>query len=278
MHPEDLEKAQGSENKKTSCNEAVDPGWWKHIFDEIYLLTDARSVCNEKLTRTEADLIERFLEPSADDPLLDLCGGHGRHSLELARRGFSNLTTLDYSAFLLKRGVCAAGGAKSVRFVRADARSLPFKENFYSAVMMMACSFGYFSDDKENTTILREALRVLHPGGVLLLDIADGEKALKNIASNTWHEANLDVLVLRKREPESGGLRVCELVVSKKRGLIRKSHYFEKLYNPRQIRNLLSSSGFDKIKVHRGLDKLSNDCDLGFMSNRMIVTAKKALN
>jgi D-alanine-D-alanine ligase len=35
----------------------VDPDWWKTLFDEVYLLTDARSVCDVRITRREVDLI-----------------------------------------------------------------------------------------------------------------------------------------------------------------------------------------------------------------------------
>ena len=43
----------------------VDPDWWKTMFNEVYLLTDARSVCDEDITRREVDLICELL------PILD---------------------------------------------------------------------------------------------------------------------------------------------------------------------------------------------------------------
>ena len=39
----------------------VNPDWWKRIFDDIYLLTDARSVCDDHLTYREVDLILEML-------------------------------------------------------------------------------------------------------------------------------------------------------------------------------------------------------------------------
>ena len=68
-------------------NIEVDKEWWQHIFDEIYLLTDARSVCDEQLTSREVDYIVGFLRPKKSAKILDLCGGHGRHAIELGRRG-----------------------------------------------------------------------------------------------------------------------------------------------------------------------------------------------
>ena len=61
----------------------VEPDWWKAIFDEVYLLTDARSVCNDAITQREVDLVCELLPVQAEHRILDLCGGHGRHSLEL---------------------------------------------------------------------------------------------------------------------------------------------------------------------------------------------------
>ncbi|MEA1996053.1 MAG: class I SAM-dependent methyltransferase, partial [Gemmatimonadota bacterium] len=148
----------------------VDPEWWKHIFDDIYLITDARSICNERLTRFEADIFEHFLEAGKEDPILDLCGGQGRHSIEFARRGYTNITTLDYSAFLLRLGRDSSL-SDGVKFIRADARCVPVRENAYRSAGIFGCSFGYFSDDNENSAVLSEVHRVLVPGGRVLIDI-----------------------------------------------------------------------------------------------------------
>ena len=64
----------------------VDPDWWKDLFDEVYLTTDARSVCDDEVTRKEIDLLQELIPLSPDQEILDLCGGHGRHSRELALR------------------------------------------------------------------------------------------------------------------------------------------------------------------------------------------------
>ena len=82
----------------------VRPDWWKSLFDEIYLVTDARSVSDGKVTRREVDLFCEILHLGTGDRILDLCGGQGRHSLELSGRGFGGCTVLDYSEVLLEHG------------------------------------------------------------------------------------------------------------------------------------------------------------------------------
>lgn len=41
--------------------ERPNPDWWKTIFDEIYLITDARTVCDDELTCREVDFLEEVL-------------------------------------------------------------------------------------------------------------------------------------------------------------------------------------------------------------------------
>jgi len=51
------------------------------IFDDVYLQTDARSVCDDQLTREEVDFLENGPKISKRWQILDLCGGQGRHAL-----------------------------------------------------------------------------------------------------------------------------------------------------------------------------------------------------
>ena len=53
----------------------VDPDWWKTMFDEIYLITDARSVCNETLTCREVDVICELLPLNSGHRILDRSAG-----------------------------------------------------------------------------------------------------------------------------------------------------------------------------------------------------------
>ena len=100
----------------------VEHDWWKTLFDEVYLVTDAPFVCNPALTKREVDVVESVLGLQPTARLLDVCGGQGRHALELARRGYQHLTVLDYSDFLLDRGRWeAAASGVNVTFCQGDA-------------------------------------------------------------------------------------------------------------------------------------------------------------
>ena len=250
--------------------------WWKKFFNEIYLITDSRSVCDNDLTRRETELLERILKLDKKDRILDLCGGHGRHCLELAKRGYSDLTVLDLSDYLIKLGKGLAKEARcKVRFVRRDARFSGLKADDYSAIFIMANSFGYFPDEKENSRILKETYRLLKKGGRLLLDMADASHVKNNLKPVSWHEANSDVLVCRQRQLEGDVIKAREIVLSKKKGLLRDGFYCERIYNKNKISRLLKRVGFGAVSVKKGVSLHKQKRDYGFLTSRMFVTAVK---
>ena len=65
----------------------VKQDWWETLFDDVYLLTDARSVCDDEITCREIDLVCELLSIQKHQHILDLCGGHGRPSFDLFKRG-----------------------------------------------------------------------------------------------------------------------------------------------------------------------------------------------
>lgn len=250
--------------------------WWKDFFNEIYLITDARSVLNPALTRQETCLLETVLDLDKDDRILDLCGGHGRHSLELARRGYRDLTVLDYSKYLIRLGASLAKEAgRKIRFKCCDARFSGLKAEDYSVIFIMANSFGYFLEERENLRILKETHRLLKKGGRLLLDLTNPDYIRSNLKPFSWHEANKDVIVYRKRDIKGDIIRAREIVISKKKGLLRDGYYCERIYNKDKITSLLKKAGFRNLSIKNNISLHKKKKDYGFLTSRMIVTATK---
>lgn len=257
----------------------VDPDWWKTLFDEVYLLTDAIIVCNPVLTRREVDVVEQALSLSPAHRVLDLCGGQGRHSIELARRGYRQLTVADYAPFLLQRGQReATAGKLPVAFCRADARWIPFRATCFDAVIMMANSFGYFVDVHDDQQVVAEVARVMKRGARFLLDLTDTTFIRRHFCAESWHEITEDVVVCWKRELVDEVIRVREMVISKRQGLLRDRTYAERLYTQERLQTLLSEAGFTSIAVQPNAFVLQaeNGTDYGIAAHRMLITARKA--
>ena len=254
----------------------VDSDWWKTMFDEIYLLTDARSVCNKELTRREVDVICEFLPIHPDHRILDLCGGHGRHSFELCERGFTECTLLDYSQFLINNAKAQASQNNySLEFIRSDARNTGLPSESFDHVIIMGNSLGYIHEPDADSRIIEEAYRLLRPQGWLLVDVTDGAVVKESFNSNAWHEIGNDIVVCRQRELRGKKIYAREMVLSKVKGLIRDRTYAIRLYDAQSLSLLLDQVEFRQVDVQTDFSPHRYKGDYGFMNHRMIATGQK---
>lgn len=257
--------------------EYVRPDWWKHIFNSLYLKTDGDVVNDQEITRREIDLFTSILGLKPEDSILDLCCGHGRHSLELARRGFKNVEGLDISHYLIRRArLQAEKEGLKVKFREGDARRLPYQSDNFDVVMILGNSFGYFESIKEDLQVLKEVRRILRPWGKILIDVADGSYLKETYQKRSWEWVNKQLFVCRERSLSSDGQRLItrEVIVNVKRGVIADQVYAIRLYNKETLRHLLEKAGFTNIVFHGELSPDSKrNQDLGMMEKRIIVTA-----
>jgi D-alanine-D-alanine ligase len=254
----------------------VDPEWWKFLFDEVYLVTDARSVGDGKVTRREVDLFCGLLPLRPADRILDLCGGQGRHSLELSGRGFGGCTVLDYSRILIEHGrIIAADQGRDIDFIQGDAGDTGLPDESFDHVLILGNSLGYLPGAEADLRIMKEARRLLRPGGWFLVDVTDGAAIRETFNPNAWHEIEGDIVVCRQREIERDLIRAREVVLSKEQGLVRDQTYAIRIYEPEALAEHVREAGFADVELHQGLSSRDNGEDCGFMNHRFIVTARK---
>ena len=141
--------------------------WYKTAFRYDYLRVYPHR--NDEEARRQVDfLVDRLDVPSSCE-VLDLGCGDGRHSLELARRGF-RVTGLDLSEELLERARRrTADEGLDITFMRGDMRDPP-ADRAFDLVVNFFTSFGYFREDGENARVLEAISRALRPGGRFLMD------------------------------------------------------------------------------------------------------------
>ena len=254
----------------------VDPDWWKTLFDEVYLMTDARSIGDVAITRQEIDIFTSLVPMQPHDRILDLCGGQGRHALELCRRGFGDCTVLDYSQPLIDIGKRdAADQGCSAQFIQGDARHTSLPPETFDHVLILGNSLGYTTAPDADLQILQEGLRLLKPHGWLLLDVTDGAAACSTLAPLTWHEIGDDVVVCRQREVRDGRICAREMVLSKAHGMIRDRTYCIRPYAAEDLTALVYRAGFGRVTVHNDASALKRAEDVGCMNQRLVVSARK---
>lgn len=258
--------------------------WWQTYFDQNYFDTYLPILTPER-TVEEANFVVRAAHLKPEDRILDLACGHGRHSIELARRKL-NITGLDYSEpFLEKARADAKEAGVDVEFIRGDMKNLPFSESF-DVVLMLFTAFGYF-DDGTNQKVLKEVAKSLKPGGRFLIDAISGEVNIKRFQEEGKKEEGTNLLRIT-RTLEAGELKIDEtewfdpdqqLVHNNRRwvdkdGNKRELDFYLRVYTLDQYKTMLSNAGLEFKEVWGDFQGKPHNQD----NTRTIILAEKAVS
>lgn len=252
--------------------------WWRTLFNAVYLRTDGDVVENDAATHGEVDRLLTVAGLEPNDRILDVCCGQGRHSLELARRGFRKVTGVDRSRYLIRLARKRAREAGlDIRFREGDARRLNVGESAFDAVIVMGNSFGYFDQEAEDLAVLSAIKRTLRSHGKLVLDLTDGAWMRDHFERRSWEWVDQDHFVCRERSLSRDGDRLIsrEVVVHAEKGVLADQFYAERLYDRARISQLLEAAGFGEVRVHDTLmGESTRGEDLGMMARRLFLTAR----
>ena len=178
--------------------------WYESFFDEHYLKEYASSLTPDR-TQKEVNFIYSALNiprvaPNATDGarILDLCCGHGRHTVTLAIAGYSMVGQDLSTTFLNLAKNAAAAHNLQIPFVRADMREIPFEGEF-DAIINMFTSFGYFDDDTEDEKVLNAVARALKPRGKFLIDLINAPRLIRDFRAQRRDELSDGTIILTQR-------------------------------------------------------------------------------
>lgn len=262
----------------SNLEQHLQPDWWKRIFNSMYLKTDADVVEDNQITKTEVDLFQEILNIKEGETLLDLACGQGRHLIELQSRQNYNLYGLDRSRYLIQRAKnISKKKGLSINLKEGDARKLPYPADTFDFVTNLGNSFGYFETVDDDTKILNEIFRVLKPGGLLLMEIADGNFLRNNYTPRSWEWIDQKHFVCRERTMAADNQRLIsrEVITHTEKGVIVDQFYAERLYAKEDLIELLKKVNFKEVTFHGNISSESlRNQDLGMMENRFILTAK----
>jgi D-alanine-D-alanine ligase len=279
--PKPLGKAviRGSIGPVEDLESYVKADWWRDIFNANYLRTDGDVVEDPDITEAEIDAFLELVDVSPGTCILDLCCGQGRHLLELARRGFTNLYGVDRSHYLISRAKRVARQQGFVAtFREGDARKLRFRDNTFDLVYLAGNSFGYFESAEDDIAVLAELRRILKPSGQLLIDFTDGDYLRRNFEQRSWEWIDKNYFVCRERTLSRDSERLIsrEVITHSKKGVVADQFYAERLYNAEQLGGLLADNGFEVLQARPMSTVSKRNQDLGMMAQRIILTARSS--
>ena len=120
-------------------------------------------------TPHEVDFITNACQLTAESNILDMGCGLGRHSIELAKRGYKHLAAYDFSPRLIEKAIELAKTDK-INFKVKDCRRLHRKAAF-DAVICLYDVIGSFRTYEDNVSIIKSMHRVLKSGGKCVVSV-----------------------------------------------------------------------------------------------------------
>lgn len=210
-----------------------------HWFESVarYLGDSYLKYSFTKGTHQEIDFLVEALQLNKHDRVIDIGCGPGRHCNELARRGYKAFGCDISSTFIDQAIASAVDGAS---FQRLDARVLKDQIHLHGKFDVAIClcqgAFGVMLDDSDDLDVLRGAVAVLRPGGLLALSafnayfsVRHHTEAIFDVRRGVSHERT----VLRNPVGES-----------------METDLWTGCYTPRELRMACSIVGLEVVGVH----------------------------
>lgn len=139
--------------------------WFKEWFNSPYY----HQLYFERDHQEAADFINelvKHLQPAEGSFMLDVACGRGRHSFQLASKGY-DVTGIDLSTDSIL--TAKENENDQLHFFVHDMR-LPFWINYFNYAFNFFTSFGYFNTKREHENALRTIAQSLKPDGIFVID------------------------------------------------------------------------------------------------------------
>lgn len=240
-----------------------DDNSWKGLYPILFSKERWRNASGE------VEKVITLLNLTPGCRILDLCCGPGRHSLELAGRGF-HVTGVDRTAFYLKKAKEKADSqGLNIEFIK-DGMECFLRPEFYDTVLSLFTSFGYFEDPRDDQRVLLNIHSSLKKNGKLLMDLIGKEVLARIFQERDWHEENGTLILEERKVSNDWSWSENHLIILK--GEIRKDFRFaHRIYSAVELSALLKECGFASVHVYGDLEGSPYD----HKAQRLIIVAEK---
>jgi 2-polyprenyl-3-methyl-5-hydroxy-6-metoxy-1,4-benzoquinol methylase len=200
--------------------------------------------------KAEVENVVKLLKIEPKDRLLDLCCGIGRHSLELARRGFDVVGIDRTPAYIERAKQAAEKNDLKVDFVVGDMREYCVSDG-YDIVINLFGSFGYFEDEEDDRKVVTNMYASLRPGGRLMIETMGKEILARELQARNWSEHE-GTLILSERRPEQNWRRMKTRWIVIKGGQRIEHTVSVRSYSAVELTSLLKECSFNEVEVYGG--------------------------
>lgn len=157
--------------------------WFKDWFNtayyhQLYFKRD------DKEAAAFIDQLIEHLKPAPGSLMLDVACGKGRHSIQLAAKGY-DVTGIDLSKDSILEALKSE--TEYLHFFQHDMR-LPFWMNYFNYAFNFFTSFGYFRTQREHDNAIRTIAQSLRQKGMFVMDYLNVHYAEDNLIHHSEKE------------------------------------------------------------------------------------------
>jgi cyclopropane fatty-acyl-phospholipid synthase-like methyltransferase len=181
-----------------------------------------------KGTSQEVEFLVDILGLKPGMKILDVGCGPGRHSIELARRGYL-VHGIDISQSFID--LAKAEGAVGATFERLDARAMGFTREFDAVICLCQGAFGLMTAQDEDSVVIHKMADALKPGGKLAMSAFSSYFVVKY-----FHTAVFDADL---------GINHERTEIRSPDGAIEEVDLWTGCYTPRELRMMCRQAGLE---------------------------------
>lgn len=246
------------------------PHWYETFFTGVTLDVWQKAVTPE-MTAAEVDFLERELQLQPGQRMLDLPCGAGRHSIELARRGYQ-ATGVDISPENIERAQAAAAKADvRVDFHVGDMRSVPDTPQV-DAAFCFGNSFGYL-EDADTEKYIAGIAKALKPGGRFAIDTGMAAESFFprfRTYQHSWYQID-DIFLLLDHRYDVQTSRVETTYTHIQGGVVDARHGSQRIYALAELKALFAAAGLQTVATFSSLDGV----EFEFNCQRLLLVAER---
>lgn len=156
-----------------------------HFFEGLYKEV-WKTIIPPALTVAECDFIVDVANLKSSDKILDVMCGYGRHTLELAKRGFTVTAIDNLPEYIEEIHDVSTDQNLNVHAISEDILKVKLEPG-YKAAICMGNSFAFFNAE-DALVLLKKISNALSPGGVFIINSwMIAEIAIKFFKQYDWH-------------------------------------------------------------------------------------------
>jgi SAM-dependent methyltransferase len=242
-----------------------------HDDDDFWMGVDPVLFPKERILRASEE-IGKFIKLAKikkGTHILDLCCGVGRHSIDLAKRGFK-VTAVDRTESYLRKAKKRARKERvRINFIKSDMREFR-RPNTFNGILNLYTSFGYFEDKDDDRKVAKNMFDSLKRKGKLVIEMMGKEVLARIYRERGWAERD-GIVTLEERKITKNWSWMDNRWIILKGNTRKEFRITHRLYSAVELSELLTECGFLIKNVYGNLNGDAYD----HKAIRMIVVAQK---